>query len=89
MTQALRHLINDLQGNMEVIGLFLERPNDVIEKYGIEGIEKELLLTRNIEGLTQVGLTKKSAYVAMSDAHKFKNLADLRESILDEYNCIK
>lgn len=69
MTQALRHLINDLQGNMEVIGLFLERPNDVIEKYGIEGIEKELLLTRNIEGLTQVGLTKKSAYVAMSSAH--------------------
>lgn len=54
---------------MEVIGLFLERPNDVIEKYGIEGIEKELLLTRNIEGLTQVGLTKKSAYVAMSGAH--------------------
>ena len=54
---------------MEVIGLFLERPNDVIEKYGIEGIEKELLLTRNIEGLTQVGLTKKSAYVAMSSAH--------------------
>ena len=69
MTQALRHLINDLQGKMEVIGLFLERPNDVIEKYGIEGIEKELLLTRNIEGLTQVGLTKKSAYVAMSGAH--------------------
>lgn len=38
MTQALRHLINDLQGNMEVIGLFLERPNDVIEKYGLDSM---------------------------------------------------
>lgn len=35
MTQALRHLINDLQGNMEVIGLFLERPNDVMESHEI------------------------------------------------------
>lgn len=69
MTQALKHLISDLQGNMEVIGLFLEKPIDVIERYGIEGIEKELLLTRDIDGLTKVGLTKKSAYVAMSSAH--------------------
>lgn len=69
MTLELKRLVNDLQGNMEVIGLFLEAPNDVISKYGIKGLEKELLLTRDIEGLVKIGLSKKSAYVAMSSAH--------------------
>jgi len=69
MTQALSYLINDLQGNMEVIGAFLESPVDVIERYGITGTEKELLLTRDIDGLTKVGLSRQSAYVAMSSAH--------------------
>lgn len=69
MTTALKNLITDLQGNMEVIGLFLEKPNDIIEIYGIEGEEKELLLTHDIDGLTKIGLSKKSAYIALSGAH--------------------
>ena len=53
MTQALRHLINDLQGNMEVIGLFLERPNDVkVKAFNEKGeefiLEGEELLARAI-----------------------------------------
>lgn len=69
MTLALTRLINDLQGNMEVIGSFLETPEAIIEKYGIVGKERNLLLARDVSGLNKIGLDQKSAYVAMSSAH--------------------
>lgn len=69
MTLALTNLITDLQGNMEVIGAYLEDPITIIKKYGISEEEKELMLSKDIAGLNSIGLQKKSIYVALSSAH--------------------
>ncbi|BAH80727.1 MULTISPECIES: hypothetical protein [Streptococcus] len=69
MSNQLKNLINALQGNMEVVGEFFDNPSLVIENYGITGMEKEALLTRDLNALDKIALSIKQKALSPSGAH--------------------
>lgn len=69
MSAQLLRLVNDLQGNMEVIGHFIENPKDVVAKYEIVGAEAKLILARDLEGLHSIGIDPLHCIGILSGAH--------------------
>lgn len=69
MSTQFKNLIADLQGNMEVVGRFFDDPLELFQSYGISESEGKTLLSRNLDDLNALGLTKQEAVGALSGAH--------------------
>lgn len=52
----MKAFLNELQGNMEVVGEFFDNPEKVIRKFGIVGREKEALLIRDLNDMDDYAL---------------------------------
>lgn len=69
MSKELELLVNDLQGNMDLVGSFLDSPSEVLEAYNISGDEKEAMLSKNVDDLNSLGFSEQLAVGALSGAH--------------------
>ena len=58
MSVEMKKLASDLQGNMELVGDFFDNPESVLDKYKIKGFERKALLSRNLDDLNSLGLSK-------------------------------
>lgn len=57
MSSQMKAFLNELQGNMEVVGEFFDNPEKVIRKFGIVGREKEALLIRDLNDMDDYALS--------------------------------
>lgn len=69
MSKDLKKLINDLQGDWELIGEFFDNPEEVLNQYDLSNFEKKVILSRNLNDLTALGINKQLAVGALSGAH--------------------
>ncbi len=69
MSVEMKKLASDLQGNMELVGDFFDNPESVLDKYKIKGFERKALLSRNLDDLNSLGLSKQEVVGALSGAH--------------------
>ena len=69
MSSELSGLVNDLQGNMEIIGMFLANPNSVLQKYNIPEKERKIILSRDVEQLNSLAISRSKAVGMLSGAH--------------------
>lgn len=51
MSKELKKLVADLQGNMDVVGEFMDSPQSVLDKYNVKGKERTVMLAKDSEGL--------------------------------------
>lgn len=69
MSNELTALVNDLQGNMEVIGEFLSDPISVLRKYNVQEKEQEIVLSRDVEQLSALLISQSLVIGMLSGAH--------------------
>lgn len=69
MSIELACFVNDLQGNMEVIGEFLENPIRVMKRYKLKKAEQEIILSRDINQLNLLAISHSKALGMLSGAH--------------------
>ncbi|MDF0479550.1 hypothetical protein OL233_04535 [Vagococcus sp. PNs007] len=69
MSNGLKVLIKDLQGNLEVVGNFFDNPEQTLDNYGIQGIERQALLAKDINALNSIGIEQQELVGALSGAH--------------------
>lgn len=69
MSKGLENLIHDLQGNVTVVSKFNADIDKVVQEYELSNKEKELLRTKDVEGLIKLGLQETEAVGALSNAH--------------------
>lgn len=69
MSSQMKAFLNELQGNMEVVGEFFDNPKKVIKKFGIVGKEKEALLIRDLSSLDDYALSIQNSVAAPSGSH--------------------
>ena len=69
MTSGFKKLVSDLQGNMEVVGNFLDNPESFYNSYSISAAERQALKSRDLKGLSSLGLAQQTAVAALSGAH--------------------
>lgn len=69
MSSQMKAFLNELQGNMEVVGEFFDNPEKVIRKFGIVGREKEALLIRDLNDMNDYALSIQNSVASPSGAH--------------------
>ncbi len=69
MSEQMKKLIRDLQGNLEVVGDFFDNPQKVIERYRLSGHEKNLVLSRSMDALETISLNADFSPSTPSGAH--------------------
>lgn len=65
----LEELINDLQGNPNLIADFILNPKTVVERYNLSASEKSAILTGDLDSLVSVGVSNSLAVGVMSGGH--------------------
>lgn len=69
MSKELKKLVLDLQGNMDIIGDFMDNPEGVMDRYNIQGEERKIMLSRDSAALNQLGFSNQAIEGALSGAH--------------------
>ena len=69
MSKNLSKLINDLQGDSDVIASFLADPEKVAKEYDLSEEETSILLSKDVDSLHELGLSSEKAVGALSGAH--------------------
>ncbi|ELA71788.1 MULTISPECIES: hypothetical protein [Enterococcus] len=69
MSKELKKLVADLQGNMDVVGEFMDSPQSVLDKYNVKGKERTVMLAKDSEGLNKLGFSSQLVEGALSGAH--------------------
>ncbi|MDR1448243.1 MAG: hypothetical protein LBI63_04735 [Candidatus Ancillula sp.] len=69
MSRELNTLVNDLFSNVGAISRFFSNPKEMAEEYGVRGMELNALLSRDLDALNALGLSKTLAVGALSGGH--------------------
>lgn len=69
MSKELMKLVADLQGNMDIVGDFMDSPESVLDKYNVQGKERTVMLAKDSEGLNKLGFSAQLVEGALSGSH--------------------
>jgi hypothetical protein len=69
MTKNFENVIRELQSDTQSISRFLSNPEKFLKNKGLTKLEKEALLTRDIQQLEHLGVEVDTAVGALSGAH--------------------
>jgi len=69
MLKSFKDLVQDLQGNFELIAEFLENPKEVISTYHLSSEEEEALLSRSFDKLATLCGSQQLSAGVLSNAH--------------------
>ncbi|MDG7775193.1 hypothetical protein OK579_10300 [Streptococcus pneumoniae] len=81
MSSQMKAFLNELQGNMEVVGEFFDNPEKVIRKFGIVGREKEALLIRDLNDMDDYALSIQNSVASPSGAHSSSTCHFVRQDL--------
>lgn len=63
------NLIQDLQGNPNLIATFIANPKEVLDEYALSNDERSAILSGDMATLTNVGVNNNLAAGVLSGAH--------------------
>lgn len=65
----LERLVNDLQGNPNLIAEFLVNPSAAVDKYSLSKVERNAILSGDLDALVSIGVSNNLAVGVLSGAH--------------------